>query len=165
MVPVASHVGAEASALATNLFMELAINYSSPASIGTLSFSTPPNQFGTNTISVTVNDGGASNSFLTRTFTVRVVSVNDPPSIGSISPQTTEEDTPITINFTVGDVETPAANLTVSGTSSNTGLVSPASMTFGGQGGIVSAASVMMTRRSCLPRGGFPAAASAPAPG
>lgn len=123
-----------ASALATNLFTDMAINYTSPASTGTLSFSPPPNQFGTNTISVTVNDGGASNNFITRTFTVRVVSVNDPPTIGSIPAQTTDEDTPITINFTVGDVETPAANLTVTGASSNTGLVSTASMSFDGAG-------------------------------
>ncbi len=87
-------------------------------------------QTGTATITVTVADaegGTASSAF--------VLTINSPPTISAINDQTTNEDTPTNaISFTVGDAETPAANLTVSGTSSNQTLVPNGNITFGGAG-------------------------------
>src|SRR5436309_258252 len=80
------------------------------------------NQFGSTTITLTVSDvdgGAASASFL-----LSVNSVNDPPTISSVANQSTDEDTPTAaIPFSIGDVETPAGNLMVSGRSSNPVLV------------------------------------------
>src|SRR4029077_6163806 len=90
------------------------------------------NAFGTATITVTVNDGTTSTS---TTFGLTVTSVNDAPTITAIADQTTLEDTATSaLAFTVGDVETPAGTLTVSGTSSNATLVPNGDITFGGGG-------------------------------
>ena len=62
-------------------------------------------------------------------------SANHSPTISDIANQTTAEDTSIgPIAFTVGDLETPAGNLTLSATSSNTALVPVANIVFGGSG-------------------------------
>ena len=68
-------------------------------------------------------------------YTVPAATNNTPPSLSTIADQTTNEDTargPIT--FTVGDSQTPAASLTVTGSSSNTNLISGAAIAFGGSG-------------------------------
>nr|HPO07303.1 SUMF1/EgtB/PvdO family nonheme iron enzyme [bacterium] len=60
---------------------------------------------------------------------------NTNPTISDIANQSTNEDTAKSgIAFTVGDSETAAGSLTVTGTSSNTTLVPNASITFGGSG-------------------------------
>jgi uncharacterized lipoprotein YddW (UPF0748 family) len=61
--------------------------------------------------------------------------VNAPPTISDIADQTTNEDVPTSaIAFTVGDVETPAASLTLSASSSNTALVPNENILFNGSG-------------------------------
>ncbi len=98
----------------------------------TLSITPNADQYGTTTISVIVSDGITSD---TDTFVLTVNAVNDPPTISDISDQSTNEDTPITgIAFTIGDNETPLADLTLSRTSSNTTLVSNGNIIFGGFG-------------------------------
>ena len=91
------------------------------------------NQFGTATITITVADGdgdAASASFL-----LTVTPVNHPPSIAGLADQATAEDAPgVAIPFTISDGETTADNLTVTGSSSNQGLVPNANITFGGSG-------------------------------
>jgi subtilisin-like proprotein convertase family protein len=68
------------------------------------------------------------------TLTVLTAS-NTPPTISSVVSQTTTVSTPTApISFTVGDTETPAANLTVSGQSSNPTLVPNGNIVFGGSG-------------------------------
>ncbi len=62
-----------------------AVNYSSPNATGSITFAPVPNANGTATITVTVNDGQAQNNITTRSFTVAVVSVNDPPTLNPIS--------------------------------------------------------------------------------
>jgi VCBS repeat-containing protein len=90
------------------------------------------NQFGTATITVTVSDGSLSS---TDTFDLVVSSVNDLPTISDISDAGIDEDTNTgAISFTVGDVETAAASLTLSGTSSNQTIVPNANIIFGGSG-------------------------------
>ena len=69
------------------------------------------------------------------TVALTVTAVNDVPTISDITDQTTNEDTPTpALNFTVGDVETPAASLTVTATTSNASLVPTANIVFAGSG-------------------------------
>ena len=90
------------------------------------------NRFGTTTITVQVNDGSAS---VTDTFLLTVNSVNDPPTISSLTNKATNEDTPTSpIAFTIGDIETAVAGLSVTATSSNTTLVPNASLIVAGTG-------------------------------
>lgn len=64
-----------------------------------------------------------------------LVTPNTPPTISSIPDQSTPIDNSVgPIDFTIGDVETPAEWLTVSGYSSNSNLVPNANITFGGSG-------------------------------
>ncbi len=58
---------------------------------------------------------------------------NTPPTIGGVANQTVAMNTPTSaIAVTIGDTETAAASLTMSGSSSNTTLVPNANITFGG---------------------------------
>ena len=99
----------------------------------TLTVTPAANQFGTSTIMVTVSDGTATAS---DSFVLTVNSVNDEPTITDIADTTTDEDTATSaIAFTIGDVETVAASLTISGSSSNTALVPNTNIVFGGSGG------------------------------
>ena len=99
----------------------------------TVTITPAPNQSGTATITMTVSDGDggtASDSFL-----LTVTAVNDAPTITDVTDQTTNEDTATAaLSFTVGDVETAAASLTMSSSSSNTALVPTANIVFGGSG-------------------------------
>jgi len=90
------------------------------------------NQSGNTIITVTVNDGSATTS---TSFLLTINAVNDLPTISNIPNQTTLQNTPTPpVNFTVGDIETAADLLSVSGSSSNPTLVPNASITFGGSG-------------------------------
>src|SRR5436189_3185865 len=88
------------------------------------------NQFGVSTITLSVSDGQAN----TTTFvTLTVNPVNDLPTIAAIADQTTAEDTPTApIALTVADLETSAASLSLTASSSNPALIS--NFTFGGSG-------------------------------
>jgi len=61
----------------------LQVQYTSPAQTGVLQFKTKPNVYGTATLSVTVTDNGSSVSpnvnSITRSFSVVIQPVNDPP--------------------------------------------------------------------------------------
>jgi gliding motility-associated-like protein len=89
-------------------------------------------QSGTTTITVSVSDG----SLVTSTsFTFTVTSVNDAPTITSINSQTIKEDTATpALPFTIGDAETPATSLTVTGSSSDKKIVPDENIVFGGEG-------------------------------
>src|SRR5437867_10177938 len=91
------------------------------------------NQSGTASITITVADpDGASAS---RSFLLTVNPVNDPPTISRIATQSTDEDSPpAAIPFSIGDVESTADSLTVTGHSSNPGLVPDTNILFGGSG-------------------------------
>jgi hypothetical protein len=68
-------------------------------------------------------------------ITITGTQVNQPPTISAIGNQTTAESTPIgPLDFTVDDAETPADALTVTATSSNTGLLPNANLLLGGSG-------------------------------
>jgi hypothetical protein len=125
-----------ASSSNTGLVPTPTITYTSPNTTGSLKFTPVTNAFGTATITVTVNDGGLSNNIVSHAFAVLVGQVNTPPTISSITNLVIAMDaaTPA-IPFTVGDAETPVANLTVSGSSDNATLVLPADIAFGGSNG------------------------------
>ncbi len=89
-------------------------------------------QLGTSLITVTVSDGVNSNS---DTFMLTVTPPNVPPTITGIADQVIDEDaSTAALDFTVGDAETPAENLTVSGFSSNPTLVPTNQIVFAGSG-------------------------------
>ena len=91
------------------------------------------NQSGTAAITITVADpdgASASSSFL-----LTVDPVNDLPTISHLADQVTAGSTPTAaVPFTIGDVETPAERLTLTGSSSNTKLVPNSNIVFGGVG-------------------------------
>ena len=89
-------------------------------------------QTGIAIITVTVSDGTTS---VPTTFQVTVDGFNDPPTISAISNQSTTEDVPTAaIPFTVGDPETPAADLTVTASSDNVGIIPNANIIIAGTG-------------------------------
>jgi hypothetical protein len=98
----------------------------------TLTITPRANLFGMTNISITVSDGSFT---FTRTFKLTVVSVNDLPVVSPIGNQVTTKNTPIgPLNFTVGDVETSADNLTITATVDNATLFPAGSIVIGGSG-------------------------------
>src|SRR5262249_25114371 len=103
--------------------------------VGTLNFTPATNANGVVTLTVTADDGGSSNNVVTRTLQVTVRPVNDPPTISDLPDASTLEDTPFgPVTFVISDVETPAANLQVTVTSSDTNLVALAGLALAGAG-------------------------------
>jgi hypothetical protein len=90
-------------------------------------------QAGASSVTVWVSDpGGKSNS---TSFAVSVLPGNTPPFISGIPRTNTLVNVPTPpVPFTIGDAETPASSLSVSGTSANPALVPNANITFGGSG-------------------------------
>ena len=87
---------------------------------------------GTATITVAVNGGVDP---VSDSFVVTVGGTNDAPTISDIPDQVTQRNTPLgPIDFTVGDTETPADQLRLIGSSSNTTLVPTQNIVFGGSG-------------------------------
>jgi len=95
----------------TGLIPTPTVTYTSPNATGTLQLTSATNTTGTATITVTVNDGQASNNIVTRTFTVTVNAVNDPPSISAPSAISANKETatPLT-GVSVSDIDGGAAN-------------------------------------------------------
>ncbi|MGB3634178.1 MAG: Ig-like domain-containing protein, partial [Rubrobacteraceae bacterium] len=86
------------------------------------------------TVAFVANDGDADSEAATSTVTVRAV--NDAPEISDIPDNATDEDTPTDpIPFTVRDVDTPAVDLKLFGSSDDTELVPNSGIEFGGTGG------------------------------
>lgn len=103
-----------------------AVNYTSPNATGTLTFAPVASANGNVTITVTINDGEASNNIVTRNFTVTVNPVNDPPTLDALGSLTLNEDAGSqTVNLS--GISSGAANesqtLIVTAVSSNPGLV------------------------------------------
>jgi hypothetical protein len=118
------------SATPSSLIPTPQVSYTSPSATGVVSFVTATNMSGSGTVTVTVSDGIAATA---RTFSVTVNPVNDPPGLTSLGSRRINENTTTgPIGFTIGDVETPASNLMLSGTSSNPTLVPQGNIAFGG---------------------------------
>jgi len=98
----------------------------------TVTLSPTLNQSGTSTVTLTVSDGQLTAQ---TSFVLTVTAVNDPPAISSIADQSVVAGASVgPLAFTVGDVETAAASLSVSGSSSNKGLIPDSAISFGGSG-------------------------------
>ena len=124
-----------ASSGSTGVIPNPTVNYTSPNTTGTLTFTPVTNASGSATVTVTVNDGGVSNNTIARTFTVTVNAVNDTPTIAAIGNQTIATNTSTgPLAFSIGDVETAAASLTLRATSSATTLIPTNNIAFGGSG-------------------------------
>jgi len=124
-----------ATSSTTGLIPNPTVSYTSPNATGTLTFRSATNATGTAVITVTVSDGQGQNATIVRTFQVTVRGLNDPPTISNIADQGINEGgATAALPFVVGDVETPAASLTVSASSSDTLLVPVNSIVFGGSG-------------------------------
>ena len=110
----------------TNLVPKPTVSYTSPRTNGSLTFTPVTKANGSTTVTVTVNDGGASNNIITRAFTVTVNPVNQPPTLNPINNLTINENAgPQSVNLS--GITSGAANenqtLTVTAASSNTNLV------------------------------------------
>ena len=103
-----------------------ALNYTSPNAAGSLSFSPMTNTFGAAIITVTVNDGADTNNSVSRSFTVTVNPVNQPPTLNALSDLTIHENDG-TQTITLSGITSGATNenqyLTLTATSSNPGVV------------------------------------------
>jgi hypothetical protein len=119
------------SSLNTTLVPNANIVFGGSGANRTVKVTPAANQTGSAQVNVSVSDGVNTT---TTSFTVTVqVGVNTPPTISAIPDQLGYMDNPTAaIPFTIGDAETPAASLTVSGTSLNTVLVPNANIIFGG---------------------------------
>ena len=120
------------SSSVTSLISNSNIVFGGSAGSRTVTVTPSANQNGTCVITVNVSDG--SNT-VSETFQVTVNAIDDTPTITAIAAQTTNEDTPTSdIPFTIGDAETSAGTLTLSGSSSNATLIPNGNIVFGGTG-------------------------------
>ena len=111
------------------------VSYTSPNAAGTLAFTPVTNQTGSATITVTVNDGQARNNLTTKSFTVSVREVLDPPTISKIgNQQTAQNEATDWVPFVVGDATIAASNLVVTATSDSQVLIADANIYFDGVG-------------------------------
>ena len=109
------------------------VTYTSPNATGSLRFTPVANANGSATITVTVNDGQAANNTTTRSFVVTVTAVNSAPTITAIPNKSIISDTNSgPLSFTIGDVETAAAGLTLTASSSAPAVVQATNIVFGG---------------------------------
>ena len=127
----------------TGLIPDPTVDFDGQSSTGTLKFTPLADQFGTATITVTVEDGGLDddlgtpddNGFINRTVTVITEAVNEEPTLDALSDvNITEDDPEQTVNLTgitAGGGETQV--LSVTATSDNTGLIPDPTVDFDGQ--------------------------------
>src|SRR6185436_18664833 len=102
------------------------VTYTSPSATGSLTFTPATLAFGSATVTVTVNDGAASNNIVTRSFAVTVNPVNDAPTLDTLANVNLNEDAgPQTVSLS--GISSGASNevqtLTVTATSSNPALI------------------------------------------
>ena len=103
------------------LLPEAAIALSGSGASRSLMLVPAANQAGTSTVILIATDGTAIS---TRTFVLTVSAINDAPTITRIADQTIEQDAATgALTFTLSDIDTDAAALTVTATSSNNRLV------------------------------------------
>jgi hypothetical protein len=106
------------------------VSYTSPNATGSLSYKPAPNASGSAVITVTVKDDGGTAAggvdSVTRSFTVNVTAINDPPTLDPISdplaiPQDSGQQTVSLSGISAGPLETQSLTLSVA--SSNPALI------------------------------------------
>ncbi|MCL4176581.1 MAG: immunoglobulin domain-containing protein, partial [Verrucomicrobia bacterium] len=115
----------------TGLVPASGMQLSGVGAVRALTIRTVTNQFGTATLSLVVSDGllRATNNFL-----LTVNSMNDLPTISATADRITGQNRPISVPFTIGDVETPLDSLALDRNSSNPTLVRLGGIVFSGTG-------------------------------
>jgi CSLREA domain-containing protein len=101
---------------------------------GSFTYTPAANYNGPDSFTYKANDGSVDSNVATVSITVNAV--NDAPTV-VVAPGGSCSDTTIisgTMNLIVGDIETPASSLTLSGSSNNTALVPNANIVLGGSG-------------------------------
>lgn len=109
------------------------VTYTSPGATGSLSFAPATNNNGTATITVSVNNQGASNNIVTQSFLVAVAAVNQPPTLNALTNLTINENaSPQTVNLS--GIGSGAANqtqtLVVTAVSGNPSLIPNPTITY-----------------------------------
>jgi Bacterial Ig domain/Divergent InlB B-repeat domain len=116
-----------------NLIPNPTVTYTSPNTTGSIVFTPVLNAFGTAIISVTVNDGGASNNTITRTFTVTVNHINQPPTLTNLNNVVVNENAGAQTIVLAG-ISSGASNenqtLTVTASSGNLNLIPNPTVTY-----------------------------------
>jgi hypothetical protein len=116
-----------------NLIPTPSIAYTSPNTTGSLRFQPVSNVTGTATISVTVNDGGSTNSTITRSFTVTVNAVNQMPTLNTLSGVSINENAgvqSVALTGITSGLATEIQTLKVTAVSSNPNLIPAPSIAY-----------------------------------
>jgi hypothetical protein len=80
-----------------------------------------PHAFGLTTVTINLNNGTTTSS---QTFALNVLEEDDAPIIAPIGDRTVNEDSQVTIQLDVTDSDSPLSSVALSGTSSDTNIVS-----------------------------------------
>jgi len=116
------------------LVSECNVTFTGTATKRALCVTPAANQSGHAVLQLSVSDGSV---VATQAFSLTVTAVNDAPTISRIADQSIAEGGALPpIQFTIGDVETPAASLIVSASSSNTNLIANDALTVAGTGAL-----------------------------
>jgi hypothetical protein len=113
------------------LFANVAATYGSGDTTGRVEFLPVPDANGAGIITVLVSDGISTNS---RSFTVTLLPVNDPPMISRIANLEIDEDATAVVPVFVGDLETSPGGLVVQVQSSNPELLDETGIAVEGTG-------------------------------
>ncbi|MBL7839429.1 MAG: VCBS repeat-containing protein [Cyclobacteriaceae bacterium] len=100
-----------------------------------VTFTAIPNRFGTEFWEVKASEAQHPESVFTRTISVNIVPVNDPPTISVISDQQIRANEVGEVGFSVTDVDNTFAELMVTATSSNQSIVTNENLSFTGSTG------------------------------
>ena len=98
----------------------------------TVTLTPAPGLSGNAVITVSVVDGSAVTT--NTTFAMAVTPVDDPPTLGVIGPQATDEDVPLNVALTPGDTDTDVSLLVVTASSSDQVLVPNTNLAVSGAG-------------------------------
>ena len=124
------------------------VSYINPDTTASLAFTPVPSAYGSAAITVTVNDGGASNNIASRTFTVTVNPVNQPPTLNPLADLTISENVGLQ-TVALSGISPGAANeddtLVVTASSSDTGLIPAPAVNYTSPGTIGSIAFAPLT--------------------
>ncbi len=112
-----------ASSSNPSLIPNPAVNYSSPASTGSLTFTPVQNLFGTAVITVTANNGESQSNLVTQTFTVTVKPVYQPPTLAPLNNLAINEDAGAQTVLLSGIGLGSGTRLTITASSSNPALI------------------------------------------
>jgi hypothetical protein len=109
------------------------VNYTSPNTTGSITFTPVAFASGSATVTVQVNDGGLSNNIVTRTFTVTVNPVNQSPTLNALANVNINEGAglqTVSLSGISSGATNEAQTLTVTASSSNPGLIPTPTVTY-----------------------------------